>query len=89
MRGVLALAILLAIAGVDLQAASAADLSLRGPRIHRKVVQTRPWCVIENTGTAVWFCYPSLAACRPHELPGTSLYCIHDPIWRGRLVEWR
>lgn len=86
MRVALALAALLALIGFELQPAAAADLSLHGTRIHHTVVTTRPWCVIENLGTAVWFCYPTLAACRPHQLPGTTLYCIHDPIPHRRLV---
>ena len=89
MRTVLVLAALIAIAGFDLRPAPAADLSLRGARAHRTIVTARPWCVIENTGTAVWSCYPTLAACRPHQLPGTTLYCIHDPIPHRRLVELR
>lgn len=69
--------------------ASAADLSLR-PSVHRRtIVTTRPWCVIENTGTAVWFCFRSLAACRPHQVPGTGLYCVRDPIPGGHLVDLR
>jgi len=89
MRATLVLAALIAVIGLDLQPAPAADLSVRGPRIHRTIVTARPWCVIENLGTAVWSCYPSLAACRPHQLPGTSLYCIHDPIPHRRLVRVR
>jgi hypothetical protein len=69
--------------------ALAADLGLR-PSVHRRAIVTvRPWCVIENTGTAVWFCYPTLAACRPHQLPGTGLYCVRDPIPGGHLVDLR
>jgi hypothetical protein len=70
--------------------AFAADLSLR-PSVHRRavVVTTRPWCVIENTGTAVWYCYPTLATCAPHQVPGTGLYCVRDPIPGGHLVDLR
>ena len=89
MRAALALAVLIACLGLDLRPSPAADLGLRARPVHRRIATARPWCVIENLGAAVWFCYPSLAACRPHQEPGTSLYCVRDPIWRRDLVRLR
>jgi hypothetical protein len=60
----------------------AADLAVK-VRVHhhyRVHALGRPWCVIENTGTAVWTCAPTLAQCHAFEIPGTSLYCVRDPI---------
>jgi hypothetical protein len=64
---------------------SAADLTgkVRVHHQHRIHVVSRPWCVIENTGTAVWTCAPTRAECHAFEIPGTSLYCVRDPI-QGR-----
>lgn len=44
-----------------------------------------PWCGIENNGKATWICYPTHVLCdRFGEMPGTSLYCVQNPAWRGR-----
>ncbi len=60
--------------------APAADLSLKSHRLRGHRVIARSWCVIENLGTAVWTCAPTLAQCHAFEVPGTTLYCIRDPI---------
>ena len=90
MRTLLPALAALAFVASSVAPAFAADLSLR-PSVHRRavVVTTRPWCVIENTGTAVWYCYPTLATCAPHQVPGTGLYCVRDPIPGGHLVDLR
>jgi len=65
--------------------ASASDLGVK-VRVHHQYrvhAAGRPWCVIENVGTAVWTCAPTRAACHAFQIPGTSLYCVRDPI-RGR-----
>src|SRR3974390_1695847 len=75
--------------------ASASDLGVK-VRVHhqyRVPAAGRPWCVldtagppgcaIETVGTAVWTCPPTRAACHAFKIPGTSLYCVRDPI-RGR-----
>ncbi len=59
---------------------SAADLAVKVRVHHRIHVAARPWCVIENTGTAVWTCAPTKRECHAFEIPGTSLYCVRDPI---------
>jgi hypothetical protein len=81
MRIVVAAALALAGIGQTAQYASAADLSLKARVHHHRVyVAARPWCVIENVGTAVWTCAPTRAECHAFEIPGTSLYCVRDPI---------
>ena len=70
--------------------ASASDLGVK-VRVHHQYrvhAAGRPWCVIENVGTAVWTCAPTRAACHAFEIPGTSLYCVRDPI-PGRLYAMR
>ena len=65
--------------------ASASDLGVK-VRVHHQYrvhAAGRPWCVIENVGTVVWTCAPTRAACHAFQIPGTSLYCVRDPI-RGR-----
>ncbi len=43
------------------------------------------WCVIENTGRAEWFCWPTRALCqRLGQRPGTADYCVEYPVWSGR-----
>jgi hypothetical protein len=60
---------------------SAADLGLKARVHHSRIhVAARPWCVIENVGTAVWTCARTRAECHAFEVPGTSLYCVRDPI---------
>jgi hypothetical protein len=65
--------------------AQAADLAVH-PR-QRAVPRSaaHPWCVIHRAflGPAVWQCAPTLALCRPFEIPGTGLFCVRDPVWRG------
>jgi hypothetical protein len=75
----------LALALAFVSTAQAADLT-----IHRRAhivrhANARPWCVITRPflGPTVWHCAPTLADCHVYEVPGTSLYCIRDPIWRG------
>jgi hypothetical protein len=77
----IALAALLAAStlALDAQPAPAADLAIKH-RTHRHYAVGRSWCVIENLGTAVWTCAPTLAQCHAFEVPGTTLYCIRDPI---------
>jgi hypothetical protein len=65
---------------IDIAPAPAADLGVKVHRTHRIRAVARPWCVIENLGTAVWTCAPTRAACHAYEVPGTSLYCVRDPI---------
>ncbi len=80
MRIVVAAALVLAALGQTAPSASAADLPLK-VRVHHHVhVLGRPWCVIENVGTPVWTCAPTRAECHAFEIPGTSLYCVRDPI---------
>jgi len=45
-----------------------------------------PWCVIRNTGRAVWTCFPTHALChRFGERPGGGAdYCVQYPAWSGR-----
>jgi hypothetical protein len=89
MRAALVLATLIAVIAHDLPSANAADLSLHRTYVQRTIASARPWCVIESFGAVVWSCYPTLAACRPHQLPGTGLYCVRDPIPHRRLVQVR
>jgi hypothetical protein len=72
---------------LDIAPAVAADLGVKVHRIHRVRAVARPWCVIENLGTAVWRCAPTLAQCHAYEVPGTSLYCVRDPV-PGRPYAW-
>ena len=80
MRIVMTAVLALAALGQTGLSASAADLSLKVRVHHRVHVIGRPWCVIENVGTAVWTCAPTRAECHAFEIPGTSLYCVRDPI---------
>ncbi len=76
-----AIAILLAAStlALEVEPAPAADLAIKHRvRVHYAV--GRPWCVIQNLGKAVWTCAPTLAECHAFEIPGTTLYCIRDPI---------
>ena len=79
-RIVFATALATASLGLIGASASAADLGVRVHHHYRVHAASRPWCVIENTGTAVWTCAPTRAACHAFEIPGTSLYCVRDPI---------
>ena len=79
-RIVFATALATASLGLIGASASAADLGVRVHHHYRVHAAGRPWCVIENTGTAVWTCAPTRAACHAFEIPGTSLYCVRDPI---------
>jgi hypothetical protein len=79
-RIVFATALATASLGLIAASASAADLGVRVHHHYRVHAASRPWCVIENTGTAVWTCAPTRAACHAFEIPGTSLYCVRDPI---------
>ena len=65
----------------DMQPAAAADLALK-TRVHRHRVHVaaRAWCVIDNLGTAVWTCAPTRAQCHAFEIPGTTFFCVRDPI---------
>ena len=84
-RIVFATALATASLGLIAAPASASDLGVK-VRVHHQYrvhAAGRPWCVIENVGTAVWTCAPTRAACHAFEIPGTSLYCVRDPI-RGR-----
>lgn len=75
-------AVAIAAAGFNAASVSAADLAVK-VRVHhhyRVHVAARPWCVIENVGTAVWTCAPTRAECHAYEIPGTSLFCVRDPI---------
>jgi len=67
--------------GMTATTVPAADLTVK-VRVHhyRVYAAARPWCVIENVGTPVWTCAPTRAACHAFEIPGTSLYCVRDPI---------
>jgi hypothetical protein len=87
----IALAVLLATSTLvlEVQPAPAADLALKHRvRVHRHYVLGRPWCVIQNLGKAVWTCAPTLAQCHAFEIPGTTLYCVRDPI-TGRTYAMR
>ena len=79
-RIVFATALATASLGLIAASASAADLGVRVHHHYRVHAASRPWCVIENTGTAVWTCAPTRDACHAFEIPGTSLYCVRDPI---------
>jgi hypothetical protein len=79
-RIVFATALATASLGLIGASASAADLGVHVHHHYRVHAAGRPWCVIENTGTAVWTCAPTRAACHAFEIPGTSLYCVRDPI---------
>ena len=85
MRIALAAAIAAATVAIEMPSASAADLTVKA-RVHhrhhhyRVRVIARPWCVIENLGAAIWTCAPTHAECHAFEVPGTSLYCVRDPI---------
>jgi hypothetical protein len=83
-RTVLATALATGTLALSTAHSSAADLTVkvRVHHQHRIHVVSRPWCVIENTGTAVWTCAPTRAECHAFEIPGTSLYCVRDPITR-------
>jgi len=84
-RIVFATALATASLGLIAAPASASDLGVK-VRVHHQYrvhAAGRPWCVIENVGTAVWTCAPTRAACHAFQIPGTSLYCVRDPI-RGR-----
>jgi hypothetical protein len=65
----------------NLAPASAADLAVK-VRVHQYRIHAlgRPWCVIENVGAPVWTCAATLAECHAFEIPGTSLYCVRDPV---------
>jgi hypothetical protein len=82
-RFVLAATLAAAAASLNAASVSAADLTLK-PRVHHHRVHAsvRPWCVIENVGTPIWTCAPTRAECHAFEIPGTSLYCVRDPIPR-------
>ncbi len=81
MRIALAIALFASIFALDAQPAPAADLALKHRvRVHRHYTVGRPWCVIQNLGKAVWTCAPTLAQCHAFEIPGTTLYCVRDPI---------
>ncbi len=89
MRIALTLAFAASLLALGLSPAPAADLSLKSHRVHRHHVIARSWCVIENVGTAVWTCAPTLAQCHAFEVPGTTLYCIRDPIpGRAYALRW-
>lgn len=77
----LAAAVATAVLTSNAPSVSAADIAIK-VRVHhhRAYAASRPWCVIENVGTAVWTCAPTRAACHAFEVPGTSLYCVRDPI---------
>lgn len=80
MRIALLVALAASVLAVDLSPAAAADMSLKMRRSHRHHAVARSWCVIENLGAAVWTCAPTLAQCHAFEVPGTTLYCVRDPI---------
>jgi hypothetical protein len=81
MRLVLAAALAAASLAPSVQTVFAADLSLKTRAHHHRVYAVgRPWCVIENVGVPVWTCAPTRAACHAFEVPGTSLYCVRDPV---------
>jgi hypothetical protein len=79
MRIILAAAMFVTAMFFDLRPAPARN-------IHHVVLRhARPWCIIENTGKASWFCYPSRALCRRFgEVPGTASSCVEYPVWAGR-----
>ena len=81
MRIALAIALAAGTFALDVQPAPAADLAIRHHvLVHRHHTSGRPWCVIQNLGKAVWTCAPTLAQCHAFEIPGTTLYCVRDPI---------
>lgn len=88
MRIALAIALAATTLAMDTQPSAAADLALK-VRVHRHHVAARSWCVIENVGAAVWTCAPTLAQCHAFEIPGTTLYCVRDPIpGRAYAMRW-
>jgi hypothetical protein len=81
MRIALAIALIAGTFALDAQPAPAADLTIKKRvRVHRHYAAPRSWCVIQNLGAAVWTCAPTLAECHAFEVPGTTLYCVRDPI---------
>ncbi len=80
MRIAVMIAFAASITAFDVSSAPGADLSLKSHRVHGRHAVARSWCVIENLGAAVWTCAPTLAQCHAFEVPGTTLYCIRDPI---------
>ena len=80
MRIALAIALAVSTFALNVQPAPAADLTIKKVRVHRHYLVSRQWCVIENLGAAVWTCAPTLAQCHAFEIPGTTLYCVRDPI---------